>query len=229
MVRNAGGLPGAPYDRISLAYDLLADPAEHQARDRGLDLLDPRPGERVLEIGAGTGRALVALANAVGSSGLVCGLDRSWGMLERARQRTSASSPVHVQLGDGRFLPYLGETFDAAFMSFTLELFDPPDIGRVLSEVKRLLRPGGRLGVVCLSEVLRPGPAAMAYSLLHRMFPHLIDCRPIDILRHLEESGYRPTVKEESTLWRLPVMALCARAVDTTAPSRVNPGVPGAS
>lgn len=217
MVRNAGGLPGAPYDRISLAYDLLADPAEHQARDRGLELLDPRPGERVLEIGAGTGRALVTLAEAVGPSGLVCGLDRSWGMLERARQRTSASSPVQVQLGDGRILPYLGDTFDAAFMSFTLELFDPPDIGRVLSEVKRVLRPGGRLGVVCLAEVPKPGPAVMAYGLLHRMFPHLIDCRPIDILRYLEESGYRPTVKEESTLWGLPVMALSARRVDATA------------
>lgn len=223
MAWPAGSSPGAPYDRISVAYDLLADPAEHRARDRGLELLDPRPGERVLEIGAGTGRALVAVANAVGPSGVVCGLDRSAGMLRLARQRTAACSPVHLQLGDGRSLPYLAGSFDAAFMSFTLELFEPPEIGRVLSEVKRVLRPGGRLGIVCLTVVPLPGPALMAYSLLHRMFPHLIDCRPIDVLRQLEGSGYQAVATEESTLWRLPVTALSAIAVDTTG-ARVSAG-----
>ena len=212
MTRSTGRPPAAPYDRIGVAYDLIADPAEHQARDRGLDLLNARSGECVLEIGAGTGRALVRLAQAVGRSGEVCGLDSSGGMLRLARQRVS-SVPGHVNLqqGDGRSLPYLAASFDATFMSFTLELFDPPDIELVLSEVKRVARPPrGRLAVVCLSAMPEPGIVAQAYEWLHRRFPHLIDCRPIDVLRHLKRAGYRPTLIETMTLWGLPVTAVLA-------------------
>jgi ubiquinone/menaquinone biosynthesis C-methylase UbiE len=215
MTRPTGGPPAAPYDRISVAYDLIADPAEHQARDRGLDLLSARPGERVLEIGGGTGRALIELAQAVGPSGEVCGLDPSAGMLRLARQRLS-SCPGHVDLqqGDGRFLPYLAASFDAAFMSFTLELFDPLDIELLLSEIKRVLRPrGGRLAIVCLTPMPEPGLVAQAYEWLHRRFPHLIDCRPIDVLRHLERSGYGVTSTESMTLWSLPVTAVLGQPI----------------
>ncbi len=211
MSKVADGSPGALYDRISGAYDLIADPAEHQARDRGLALLDARPGERVLEIGAGTGRALVTLARAVGLRGMVCGLDSSARMLDLSRSRV-ADCPrhVHLQQGDARSLPYPAATFDAAFMSFTLELFDPPDIDLVLSEIKRVLRPGGRLAIVCLTVAAEPRPVATAYTWLHRHFPHWIDCRPIDVLHHLDRSGYKQTASEGMNLWGLPVTALSA-------------------
>ena len=211
MSEPAGGPQAAPYDRISVAYDLIADPAEHHARDRGLELLNAGPGERLLEIGAGTGRALLRLAEAVGPSGVVCGLDASAGMLRLARQRLSfCERHVHLQRGDARSLPYRAATFDAAFVSFTLELFEPPDIARVLSELKRVLRPRGRLAIVCLSVEPEPGFATQAYTWMHRHFPHLIDCRPIDVLGHLERSGFRSTSMESMRLWHLPVTALCA-------------------
>ena len=63
------------YDRISRAYDLIADAGEHKARERGLELLAPAPGERALEIGYGTGHSLEALAAAVGAAGRVVGVD----------------------------------------------------------------------------------------------------------------------------------------------------------
>src|SRR5262245_6495245 len=65
------------YDQISSAYDLIAEPAEHEVRARGLALLDAQLRERVLDVGAGTGGALPALAALVGEAGLVCGLDAS--------------------------------------------------------------------------------------------------------------------------------------------------------
>lgn len=212
MTRSRGRPPAASYDRLCVAYDVIADPAEHQARDRGLDLLNAGSGECVLEIGAGTGRALVRLALAVGRSGKVCGLDSSGSMLRLAGQRVS-SAPAHVSLqqGDGRSLPYLAASFDAIFMSFTLELFDPSDIELVLSEVKRVARPPrSRLAIVCLSALPEPGIVAQAYEWLHRRFPHLIDCRPIDVLHHLDRAGYRATVVEGMTLWGLPVTAVLA-------------------
>lgn len=197
------------YDRISSAYDLVADPAEHDARERGLALLDARSGERVLEIGAGTGRALAELASAVGPSGLVSGLDSSWGMLALARRRTSGTC-VHVEQGDGRCLPFRQGSFDAAFMSFTLELFEPPDIARVLAELARVLRPSGRLAVVSLDASAGSGLVVSAYGWLHRHLPHWIDCRPIEVLRLLGEAGYRTTRTETLGLFGLSVMVALA-------------------
>jgi demethylmenaquinone methyltransferase/2-methoxy-6-polyprenyl-1,4-benzoquinol methylase len=103
-------------------------------------------------------------------------------------------------------------------MSFTLELFEPPDVDLVLSEIKRVLRPRGRLAVVCLATTPEPGFVAEAYKWLRRRFPHLVDCRPIDVLRHLEECGYRPTDVGHLTLWRLPVTAVLAQPVGSSQP-----------
>ncbi len=208
---------GARYDSISGAYDIIAGPAERKARGRGLDLLSAKSGERVLEIGAGTGHALAKLARAVGPTGLVCGLDVSAGMLQRARERQSPRQrQIHIQQGDGRSLPYLASTFDAVYMSFTLEIFEPEDIDLVLAEVKRVLHPTGRLAVVCLATGQQRRVLTRAYAWLHSRYPNLIDCRPIDILRYLERSSFRPTRIERLTLWSLPTTAVTARWVAST-------------
>lgn len=72
------------YDRISHAYDLISDAGEHRARETGEQALDVQAGERVLEIGYGTGNTMIHLAEAVGGSGTVAGIDVSTGMQEVA-------------------------------------------------------------------------------------------------------------------------------------------------
>jgi demethylmenaquinone methyltransferase/2-methoxy-6-polyprenyl-1,4-benzoquinol methylase len=198
------------YDQISAAYDLIADPAERGVRERGLALLDAQPGERVLDLGAGTGSALPLLAARVGVGGLVCGLDASAGMLSRAKRRIADAACVRLQRGDGRRLPYQQSAFDAAFMSFTLELFEPPDISEVLSELRRVLKPRGRLVLVSLNLDALPGPAVSAYLWLRGHFPHWIDCRPIPVLALLGRAGYHTTRAEELSLWGLPALAVVA-------------------
>jgi demethylmenaquinone methyltransferase/2-methoxy-6-polyprenyl-1,4-benzoquinol methylase len=203
---------GAAYDRISRAYDLIADRAEAHARQRGLALLEVRRGERVLEIGAGTGRALVQLAGAAGPGGIVCGLDASRGMLRIAQRRLDRLvPPVRLLRGDARTLAFRDASFDAAFMSFTLELFEDSEIGLVLSEARRVLRVGGRLVVVCLAKQARPGLVTRAYAWLHRQLPHLLDCRPIPVDRLLEPSGFRPGRSEAIRLWGLSVAVVLAQ------------------
>ena len=134
------------YDRISAAYGVVADAAESRARDSAVTLLDVRPGERVLDVGCGTGAALVRLAEQVGGAGSAFGLDGSSNMLRHARERTEGRT-VFLMEGDARHLPCGGARFDAAFLSFTLELFDSSEMGLVLAEVRRVLRPeAGRRG-----------------------------------------------------------------------------------
>lgn len=211
MGRAAEPMSRHTYDRIGPAYRLIADHAEQAAREQGLEALALASGETVLEIGSGTGRAFVAISRSVGEAGRAYGMDLSWGMLHETRQQwafKSLEGRGHLVLGDARSLPFPAGRFDAAFMSFTLELFEPADIVRVLAEVRRVLRPGGRLAVVC---VARTGRAmTRLYEWLHRHFPHVADCRPIDVTSVLHDGGYRVETQREISLWGLPVIAAVA-------------------
>ena len=145
------------YNRLSRWYDLIAGSTEKKYRDWGLEKLSAQPGEKILEIGFGTGHCLVALAKAVWPSGRVIGLDISDGMLAIARERLreqGLSDRVDLHLGDAANLSFIeASSLDGVFMSFTLELFDNPEIPRVLQECHRVLKPGGR---VCILEITRP-------------------------------------------------------------------------
>lgn len=202
------------YDRLSRAYDLLADSSERRARDRGLELLAPQDGETVLEVGFGTGHALLELSRAVGPGGQVHGVDISAGMLAVTRdllQREAAAAPIRLTLGDGRALPYAAGCFEAVFLSFTLELFSPAEIPTVLAEARRALRPDGRLGVVSLALTDPPKPMVSLYQWLHRHFPHFVDCQPIDVTGCLQASSFRIEGTISMEIWGLPVAAVVAR------------------
>ena len=67
-------------------------------------------------------------------------------------------------------------------MSFTLELFEPADVALVLADIRRVIRPTGRLGVVAMAESASSNAMIDAYKWLHRHFPHFVDCRPINVV-----------------------------------------------
>lgn len=105
-----------------------------------------RRGERVLDVGCGTGIVARRAAPRVGADGEVVGLDLNEGMLRTARQAsTDIDSPIAWQVGDALDLPYGDEAFDVVFCQQSLQFF--PDQSKALGEMHRVLKPDGRLGV----------------------------------------------------------------------------------
>lgn len=199
----------ASYNRLSRWYDMIAGSAEKKYRDWGLEKLSAQPGEKILEIGFGTGHCLVALAKAVGPVGRVIGLDISEGMLAIARERLGQeglSELVDLHLGDAANLDFLeAGSLDGVFMSFTLELFDNPEIPRVLQDCHRSLKPGGRIAVVSMTKTDPPGMVVRIYEWFHEYMPNYADCRPIFARQALEQSGFVIQDASISSMWGLPV------------------------
>ena len=199
----------ASYNRMSSWYDMIAGSTEKKYRDWGLEKLSAQPGERILEIGFGTGHCLVALAKAVEPNGRVIGLDISDGMLAMARirlQREVLKDRVDLHLGDAAHLDFIeASSLDGVFMSFTLELFDNPEIPRVLQECHRVLKSRGRLAVVSMTKTNPPGMAVRLYEWFHEQMPEYADCRPIFARQALEENGFQIQDLSLSSMWGLPV------------------------
>lgn len=192
------------YDKIAGVYDLLAERSEEPVRRAGLDMLDAQPGQKILEIGCGTGRSLVYLARSVGSRGAVFGIDLSGKMLGISETRVrdeGLDERVKLSNGDALHLPYPSDTLDGIFMSFTLELFDTPEIPLVLAECRRVLKQGGSLVVVGMSRTRAPGVITEVFEWTHRHFPNYLDCRPILVRQALEDARFRISDSRLMKMW----------------------------
>ena len=223
MIDNQGEILRVPvrsedikksYGVMSRFYALAEGIFERGLRRKGLHLLSVTLSEVVLEVGVGTGYSLKEIANFVGEKGKAHGIDVTPQMLELTRKRLKKAGfmdRVELYEGDARRMPYQNGKFDAVYMASTLELFDTPDIPVVLREVKRVLKPSGRLGVASLTKEGREGSLFIRfYEWLHQRVPKYANCRPIYVEKLLEDAGYQITKTEEFVLlkivpWRIVV------------------------
>ena len=112
------------------------------------DLADLRPGERVLDLGSGSGTDSFAVAALVGPSGRVVGVDFTAEQLAKARRLAADAGLAHVEFREGRIesLPGIDDdSVDCVISNGVINL--APDKDRVFAEVARVLRPGGRLAI----------------------------------------------------------------------------------
>jgi demethylmenaquinone methyltransferase/2-methoxy-6-polyprenyl-1,4-benzoquinol methylase len=196
------------YNQMSRWYDLISGASERKFCDEGLQMLKAKNGETILEIGFGTGHGLLELASSVGESGYVHGIDLSEGMLAIAKSRIERADllkRIDLRCGDATNLPYHAETFGAIFSSFTLELFDTPEIPLVLKECWRVLKPQGRICIVSLSKYGKQNFALRWYEWAHDKFPNIIDCRPIFVRKALLTAGFEIKQTACHSMWGLPV------------------------
>jgi SAM-dependent methyltransferase len=114
--------------------------------DAILAFADPRSGEAVLDIGCGTGTTSMVLADRVGPSGRVTGIDLSQPMLELARRRGAARANLNFVLADASLHPFAPE-HDLLFSRFGVMFFDDP-VG-AFTHLRGALKAGGRLAFVC--------------------------------------------------------------------------------
>jgi demethylmenaquinone methyltransferase / 2-methoxy-6-polyprenyl-1,4-benzoquinol methylase len=145
----------AMFDRIARVYDLMNSVMtvglHHAWRERAADLAHLEPGDRALDVATGTGDLAIALKRRVGPDGEIVGSDFSEPMLELARAK---AADVEFEHGNALDLPYDDGSFDAATVGFGARNF--ADLARGLSEMVRVVRPGGRVVVLEFTTPERP-------------------------------------------------------------------------
>ncbi len=151
------------YDRLAALYDSvdwLTGNTTHHLRHRALRYLPPA-GSHLLEIGFGSGRLHMELAQNYD----MAGLDRAAGMVKLTRQRLASQDlSSDLQQGDVTALPWPENTFDAVLSTFAFSAF--PDPGAALDEMVRVTKSGGKIIIVDAGEALNGNPFARFFAWL---------------------------------------------------------------
>jgi demethylmenaquinone methyltransferase/2-methoxy-6-polyprenyl-1,4-benzoquinol methylase len=156
------------FDRIAGVYDAMNSAMtaglHHRWRERTVDRVGLSHGDSALDVCCGTGDMTLELRRRVGAQGRVTGCDFSEAMLELARRKAAREGldGIEFEPADALALPYEDESFDAVTVGFGVR--NLADIDRGLREMARVLKPGGRAGILEITQPRRP-PLSTFFSL----------------------------------------------------------------
>ncbi len=185
------------YDKLAKVYDLIFGPALHPGRLRAIQRMDIQPGERVLEVGIGTGINLSLYPKHCS----VTGIDFSGSMLEKARER-AAKGLKHVRLlqMDAADLKFADESFDIVYAPYLISVV--PDPVTVACEMRRVCRPGGR--IIIVNHFLSANPIlGRIERLISPLTIHIGFKSDLDLPAFLAQSDLQPVSIEKVNFPRI--------------------------
>jgi phosphatidylethanolamine/phosphatidyl-N-methylethanolamine N-methyltransferase len=186
------------YDKLAKVYDLIFGPTLHPGRLRAIQRMDIQPGERVLEVGVGTGINLSLYPKHCA----VTGIDFSESMLEKARERAAVKAIRNARLlqMDAADLKFADGSFDIVYAPYLISVV--PDPVKVAHEMRRVCRPGGR--IIFLNHFLSPNPIlGRIERLMSPATIHIGFKADLDLPAFLAQSELQPVSIEKVNIPRI--------------------------
>lgn len=180
------------YSRLAWVYDLFTDfePVHHK---EAIQIAGIKENDSVLEVACGTGRATIEIIKHIGNEGKVYAIDLTEAMIERAKnklKKRNLLNRVDLRLGNAKNLPFHNGTFDIVYNAYMFDLIDTSEMPNIISEFKRVLKPGGKLVLVNMSKNKK---GKTLYEFLYEK--GLLgfasgSCRPVFLKPFLEKVGF---------------------------------------
>jgi ubiquinone/menaquinone biosynthesis C-methylase UbiE len=197
------------YARLSRIYDFWGVLTESKAVRIALQLAHIRNGESILEVAVGTGNVFEQVVS-MNADGRNEGIDLSPEMLARAKERLKKyHSYYSLEVGDAYSLPNPDETFDLVINNYMFDLLPEEDFPQVLLELKRVLKPGGRIVITSMT----PGRKwySRIWDWLVNKAPNILEgCRPISLEENVTQAGFRNIHEEYVSQFSFPSLVLYA-------------------
>ena len=194
------------YRKLAGVYDLMFGPILHPGRLLALQRMDIQAGDRVLEVGVGTGiNAPLYPRNCH-----VTGIDLSPSMLEKARERVSRNGLRHVRLKamDAAHMKFADESFDIVYAPYLINCV--PDPVRVVREMQRVCKPGGKIVIVNHFRSANPVLSRLD-RWLSPLTVHIGFKSDLDLPGFLAQANLRPVSIEKVSVSRLWSLVICVK------------------
>jgi ubiquinone/menaquinone biosynthesis C-methylase UbiE len=180
----------AVYDSLSKTYDIWGKLAEARARNRAIELADINDGQNILEVAVGTGLGFFEIVQR-NPNGINIGVDISPGMLQKAEKRLGklAAANYELKIGNAFSLDAETECVDLLVNNYMFDLIAFDDMDTILEEFRRVLKKGGKLILVNMTEGESVGSGI--YNLIYRISPKSFGgCRSVRLSDKLESHGF---------------------------------------
>ena len=195
------------YDKLAKVYDLIFGPTLHPGRIQAIQHMNIQPGERVLEVGVGTGINLSLYPK----QATVTGIDFSSSMLEKARERAARKGLRGMRLlqMDAADLKFADDSFDIVYAPYLISVV--PDPVKVATEMRRVCRPGGR--IIFLNHFLSPNPILSRIERTISPFTiHIGFKADLDLPAFLAQADVKPLSIDKVNWPRIWSLVTCVKA-----------------